>query len=76
MPFKSSHMTWLQAIGVLQDLLDTFPEEKLLHALEADAGPGFRLYSSGRLTDAQVRQAREALDYLRRNTRTCQEREA
>jgi hypothetical protein len=58
-------MTRREALGILQDVLNSFPEEKILHALEADAGPGYRRYASERFTDAQIRQAREALDCLR-----------
>lgn len=53
-----------KAIQILQEVLDSFPAPELIDALEADAGPGYRKYQSGHLTDLKVRQARLALASL------------
>jgi len=58
-----------EALDILQDVLDSFPDPKVIDALESDDGPGYRHYESGRFTDAFVRNARKALAFLRERRR-------
>lgn len=53
-----------EALGILQDIVDSFPANEILDALEANDGPGYRFYASERFPDAFIRQAREALSTL------------
>jgi hypothetical protein len=55
-----------EALGILADIVDSFPSNEDLDALEADAGPGHRHYLAQRFSDAFIRSAREAMDTLRK----------
>lgn len=55
-----------EALGILQDVVDSFPPEEHLHALEANDGPGYRFYATARFSDGFIRSAREALESLRK----------
>lgn len=53
-----------KALAVLQNLLDSFPNEETLGMLQPDAGPGYRFYASKRLSETEIRSARRALEFL------------
>lgn len=58
-----------KALSLLQDLLDSFASPEIIDNLEADVGPGYRFYASGRFSDADVREFREALEVLKEDKR-------